>query len=150
MIKETSGWAGIFKVSINGGEEEMIKNRITNAALNELMKILQGQAANMEIKFLALGTSANPIVDTDTKLGNEIHRVQFDTKEITATGQLTSIASAEAGEAVGIIEEIGIFGGPGATDAPNSGMLISRVLWHREKTSLEEIQFTRIDTITRG
>ncbi|RLD20497.1 MAG: hypothetical protein DRI69_06170 [Bacteroidetes bacterium] len=43
-----------------------------NAALDELIKVLQGQSTDLEIKYLALGTSNTPVTDSDTQLGNEM------------------------------------------------------------------------------
>jgi hypothetical protein len=149
MIKDSHGWKGTFIIETPDGKET-IHNRVMNAALDELLKPLQGIAPNLEIKYLALGTSSTAITDTDTKLGAEIFRTQFTTKTKTGTGQLTSVAVVLDSEAVAIVEEIGVFGGSGATAAANSGTLISRILWHRNKTANEQIQFTRIDQIVRG
>lgn len=149
-MTDSMGWKGEFHVYVNGKYDCTLKNRITDRALNEIMKVLQGENTDMELKYLALGTSNAPIQDTDIQLGNEIFRTQFQSKELTGIGVLESVAIVLPAEAVGTIEEIGIFGGSTATEEPNTGIMISRILWHREKTSLEELQFTRIDSISRG
>jgi hypothetical protein len=69
---------------------------------------------------------------------------------VTGTAELTSLAIILEAEAIGTIEEIGIFAGSTATVSADSGILVSRILWHRVKTSNDEIQFTRIDKIVRG
>jgi len=145
-----NGWKGTYKIKVNDEEELVIHNRITNAALDEMIKVVQGQTPNLQIKFLALGTSNSAVTDTDTQLGSEIFRTQFASSTKTATGELTSIAVVLESEAVGNIKEIGVFGGTGATATANSGTLISRILWSREKTSSDEIQFTRIDKVVRA
>jgi hypothetical protein len=104
----------------------------------------------MELKYLAVGTDNTPITDSDTKLGNEIFRTQFTSSSVTGTAELTSLAIILEAEAIGTIEEIGIFAGSTATVSADSGILVSRILWHRVKTSNDEIQFTRIDKIVRG
>jgi len=143
------GWEGTFIIECNG-KKEVIKNRVMNAALDELIKVLQGQSTDLEIKYLALGTSNTPVTDSDTQLGNEIFRTPYTTREKTNTGEITHKFVVLDTEAVGQIEEIGIFGGSTATSDPNTGVLISRILWSRNKTNSEEINFTRIDRITRG
>jgi hypothetical protein len=135
----------------NGKEEEfVVKNRIMNAALNELIKAYSTGTNNIELEFLAVGDDDTAVNDTDTTLGNEIFRTEIITKEITGTGELQSIAIIYDDEAVGTIKEIGIFGGSSATITKDSCTLVSRILWNRTKTSSEEIQFTRTDTIGRG
>lgn len=153
MINEI-GWIGKFNIKVvnklTGVIEETRFNRVMDVALDELIKCLQGQTTDLEIKYLALGTSNTPVTDSQTQLGNEIFRTPYISSEKTAVGELTTVFSALDAEAVGQIEEIGIFSGASATITPNSGKLISRILWSKNKTNLEEIQFTRIDRIVRG
>lgn len=143
------GWQGTFNIKTKDGEE-IIKNRIMDVALTELLKVLTGDTTDMELKYLAVGTDSTPITDNDTQLGNEIFRTQFTSSSVTGTAELTSLAIILEAEAIGTIEEIGIFAGSTATATVNSGILVSRILWHRVKTSSDEIQFTRIDRIVRG
>ena len=149
------GWQGIWNIQIKNKdtgqiEETQIKNRVMNAALDELLKVLQGDTTDLEIKYLALGTSNTAVTDTQTQLGTEIFRTQLQSSSKTGTGELTSLFIVLDSEAVGQIEEIGIFGGSSASASANSGTLISRILWSRNKTASEEIQFTRIDRIVRS
>ena len=146
---ENIGWQGKFVIKTKDGIE-VINNRITNLALNKLRDALNGVASDLEIKYLALGTSNTAIDDTDTQLGTEIFRTQFTTKAVSDFGKIESTAIVLETEAVGSIREIGIFAGSTATSTVNSGVMISRILWTREKTGLESIQFTRIDTIGRA
>lgn len=148
MINEL-GWQGTFKIKTKDGEE-IIKNRIMDAALTELLKVLTGDATNMELKYLAVGTDNTPVTNNDTQLGNEIFRTQFTSSSVTGTGELTSLAIILEAEAIGTIEEIGIFAGSTANASADSGILVSRILWHRVKTANDEIQFTRVDRIVRG
>jgi hypothetical protein len=144
------GWEGTFKIKVNGENEEIIKNRIMDAALDELLKVLTGDSPDMELLYLAVGTDNTPVTDQDAQLGNEIFRTQFTSSEVTGVGEVTSLAIVLEAEAVGTIEEIGIFAGSGASVSADSGLLVSRILWHKVKTNSDEIQFTRIDKITRG
>jgi hypothetical protein len=143
------GWFGEFEI-IDGDERFMINNRITNAGLNLLRDALNGEVTSCEIKYLALGTSSATVSDTDTQLGGEIFRTTFITTTKPDIGQLEKTALILDNEAVAPIEEIGIFAGLTATTVSNSGIMISRVLYSRNKTNLENIQIIRRDSIQRG
>ncbi|MFZ5352736.1 MAG: hypothetical protein ACOZCL_08435 [Bacillota bacterium] len=143
------GWQGTFTIETNGEKEE-INNRVMDAALNELIEILIGNAADIDVKYLALGTSNAAVTDSQTQLGNEIFRTQYINRERSATGEVTSKFVVLDNEAVAQIEEIGIFGGSTATATANTGTLISRILWSRNKSNSEEINFTRVDKVVRA
>jgi len=130
-------------------EEKIIKNKIMNTALDELLKVLQGGETDLEIKYMALGTSNTPVTPNELILGSEIFRTPPIAQVKTGIGELTTTFSVLDNEAVAQIEEIGIFGGSSAGITMNTGKLISRILWSRNKTSNEEIQFTRIDRMVR-
>ena len=155
MINEITFWDGVFEISIKDKSTgaiicEEVRNRLMNASLQELVKPLTGTAANLEIKYLALGTGTTAVTDNDAALATEIFRVADTSLSANATGQVTSEFVVLDSEAVATIEEIGIFGGTSATLTANVGICISRILWHHVKTSTEEITFRRIDTIVRG
>jgi hypothetical protein len=155
MINAKTFWDGVFEIKIKNkttGEIkcEEIHNRLMNASLQELVKPLTGTAANLEIKYLALGTGTTAVTDNDATLATEILRVADTLLSANATGQVTSEFVVLDSEAVATIEEIGIFGGTSATLTANVGICISRILWHHVKTNSEEITFRRIDTILRG
>lgn len=146
MINEK--WSGKFVIQTKDGIE-VVNNKVMDGALNGLVKALQG-TSNIQIKYLALGTSSAAITNTDTKLGNEIFRTPISNQELSGIGELTTDFIVLDSEAVGSIKEMGIFGGSTATSTKDSGVLISRILWSREKTSSEEINIKRIDRIGRG
>jgi hypothetical protein len=155
MINEKTFWTGIFEIKIKNKNTGLIKceevhNRLMNASLQELVKPLTGTAANLEIKYLALGTGTTTVTDNDAALATEIFRVADTSLSANATGQVTSEFVVLDSEAVATIEEIGIFGGTSATLTADVGICISRILWHHVKTNSEEITFRRIDTLTRG
>lgn len=144
-----SNWQGEFIV-ISDGKEEVIKNRITNIGLNLLRDFLNGDVSDGEIKYLALGTGSTAISDTSTQLEYEFFRTAFISTTKPDIGILEKTAFILDIEAVGNIQELGIFAGSTASTATNSGILISRVLYSRNKTNLESIQFVRRDNISRG
>jgi len=143
------GWFGDFEI-ITEDEKFIIKNRITNAGLNLLRDALNGEVTSCEIKYLALGTGSTAINDNDTQLANEIFRSQFVSTTKPDIGQLEKTVVILDSEAVAPIEEIGIFAGVTASSVTNSGIMISRVLYSRNKTNLESIQIVRRDSIQRG
>jgi hypothetical protein len=53
-------------------------------------------------------------------------------------------------EAVGNLEEIGIFCGSTATSSVNTGTLMSRILFKKTKTANEEITIRRTDKVVRA
>lgn len=141
-------WQGKFIIKTKDGTE-IINNKVMDTALSRLVKALSGNS-DIQIKYLALGTSDTPVTISDTKLGNEIFRTLVSNQELTGVGELTTDFVILDNEAVGSIREMGIFGGSTATSAANSGILISRILWSKEKTNSEEINIKRIDHIGRG
>jgi len=149
------GWLGEFKIIVHNVEtgevtEEYVKNRITNTALDKIINILDNIDPDLDIKYLAIGTDNTPLNDNDTQLGNEIFRTQFQNSNNDAVGQFTTEFSILDSEAVGNWQEIGIFCSDSATSSANTGVMLSRILFSRNKTSLEEVQITRIDRVVRG
>lgn len=155
MINESLGVGGDFIITKRDNKtkeiksEKLIRNRITDLAISKMINALDGIDPDLQIKYLAIGTSANPINDSDTQLGNEIFRTQFLNSDLTAFNEFTTNFSVLDYEAVATWEEIAIFCGSSATSSPNSGTMLTRILFHDEKTSLEEISIIRIDRRTR-
>lgn len=148
------GWAGSFDIIIKNVvtghiEPIHIRNRITNTALDAIINILDNLDPNLNIRYIAIGTDNTPLSDNDTKLGNEIFRAQVDSSNNTAVGTFQTTFSILDSEAVGQWEEIGIFCGDSASAAADSGLMLSRILFSRNKTNLEEINITRIDKVVR-
>lgn len=145
------GYFDIYIKNIRTGKVEKVTlhNRIMDAYLVELTKLARGLTPDMEFLYLGVGTGTTAITNTDSTLATEIFRCQFVDVSKTATGEVTSTAVILAAEAVAEIQEIGIFAGSTATASANTGLLVSRALWYRNKTNLEEIQFVRKDIYTR-
>jgi hypothetical protein len=149
MIEEY-GIQGQFEIYVNGKLHQKIKNRIMNTVLQQMIRVYQGQNPDLEIKYLALGTSNTPITDTDTTLGNEIFRTAITEQNEVSLGTLRTEFVILDTEAVGLIKEIGLFGGSTATASANSGTLISRILWSKNKTNNEELNIIRTDKVVRA
>ena len=128
-----------------------IKNRIMNTALNAYANILLGTTPDMEIKYFAVGSDDTAVTNSQTQLVSESFRTAImpGTLSSTGTGEVTSEFYIIDSEAVGQIEEIGFFCGSSATSSADTGTMLSRILWSHNKTSLEEIEIIRVDTIAR-
>ena len=154
-LNDALGWIGTFTIVVKNKatgiiKEEVIKNRITNTALNALINVLDDIDPNLDIKYIAIGTSSAALNDADTTLGNEVFRSADTSTVRTGIGEFTSDFIVLDSEAIATWEEIGIFCGDAATSAADTGIMLSRILYHRVKTSLEEIQFIRVDKIERS
>lgn len=152
-MQEQSGWQGTFDVFVRDGEcwrhEKTIPNMVTNIGLDLLRDTLRGTVTDAQIKYIAVGTSSASVVATSTQLGAEIFRKPVYSRTAGTTGILVTIGILEDSEAVANIEEIGVFAGSTASATTNSGIMISRILYSRNKTNLESIQIQRTDTIGR-
>jgi len=130
--------------------EKEIKNTIMDIALEELTKTLYGESSDLEIKYLAVGTSSASIQTTQTMLGAEVFRAAHATRVTSSTEVITTYVIFDT-EAMVQIEELAIFGGSSATTTTDSGTMISRILWSYDKTLGNiELQFQRTDKIQRA
>lgn len=151
----TITWEGTFQIIIEGPEKRQVinlHNMITDAGLNYMAQLLDGVInAPTEIRYIAFGTSNVAPAAGDIKLGNEVFRKAVTKQERPGTGQLVTTVFVASYEMLGTaVAEIGVFAGPDATDAANSGVMIARVLFSRTKTALESWQVQRTDTIQRA
>lgn len=149
MIDKCKSYGG-YDIFINGKFIEHIKNRIMDTVLDQLIGAFKGDNPDLEIFYLALGTDNTAVTNADTQLGNEIFRTAVVSQSDVATGEILTEFIVLDTEAVGNIEEIGIFGGSNATASADTGTLISRILWSKVKSSSEEITFRRTDKVIRG
>jgi len=138
----------VFDLSGNVTGYTRFRNAIHNVGLNMVRDLLEGDIADGEIKYLAVGDSSAAIDVTDTTLTNETSRKQVTTKTAGATGILVTETYLAPADAVGAIEELGWFAGVDADADKDHGIMISRVLYSRVKTNLESIMVKRTDTIS--
>jgi len=147
---------GFYEITIKDkktGEikKEIIKNIITNEAVNALIDCFVDTTPDLKITYLAVGTDNTAVSVTDAILGAEIFRTEPSTDAVrVATGQVNTEFILLDSEAVTSIKEIGIFVGASATVTADTGTLLSRALWTKEKSSSEEIHIKRIDKIVGG
>lgn len=153
-MNELSGWNGVFNIFIKSIDDDWthvqtIKNTITNNGLNLLRDSLRGTITDAQIKYIAVGSSTTAVLNSDTQLGAEFFRKQVYTRTAVSDGVLQTISILSETEAVAQIEEIGVFAGSTASITANTGIMISRILYSRNKTNLESVQIQRTDTIVR-
>jgi hypothetical protein len=127
-----------------------INNIISAGALAEMAGILNGDSPDIEIKYLAVGDDDTAVTGNETTLVNETFRTAVATLSIVSNTIVQSTFTILNTEAVGTIEEIGIFCGSTAGAGADTGLLLSRILWSKTKTADEEISIVRQDSIERG
>lgn len=126
-------------------------NIITTVGLGMIIDMLWGDVADGEIKDMAVGDDDTTPVIGDTTLGNETDRWVMTTQAEASTTSLLSMVYIPPADAVGAIEEIGWFAGAGCDGVgPDTGVMVSRVLYSRNKTALESLQIERTDTIAEA
>lgn len=132
-------------------EVKHIKNLITTVGLGMVIDLMHaGGPADGKIRYMAVGSDNTAPAIGQTQLIAETFRKAFTTQaEVTAISLKTTTYLAPA-EAVGAIEEIGWFATATATAAANSGVMVSRILYSRNKTAIESIQCDRTDSIAEA
>lgn len=149
-------WMGQFEIVVkqNGKviKTEVVKNRVMNGALNALANAFLDVDPDLDINYLAVGTSSAALTDSQTGLTTEVFRTAPSVvPTLTGTGEVATEFIVLDTEAQVAIRELGIFGGSTCTTAAGTGTLISRVLWTYDKTVTNiELAVRRTDTLDRG
>ena len=140
----------VFDLDGNVKDVQKFKNIITTVGLGMFIDFLWGDVSDGEIKYMALGDDNTAPALADTVLGNETFRKAMTTQaESSVTSLLSTVYVAPAENAVQI-EEIGWFAGAAAGAGADSGIMVSRILYSRLKTTLESIKIERLDQIVEG
>ena len=148
-------WKGRVKITVrdldgNIVDEQDFDNLITTVGLNMMRDVLYGDVADGEIKYLAVGSDNTAPTVTDTTLGTETFRKARTSQSKPGDGQAKYVQYIDPTEAIGAIEEIGWFAGAAAGAGADTGILVARVLYSRNKTALESIQVERTDTLVEA
>lgn len=157
-IEAVTGWLGQWEVVItdqDGNVETtgIRPNLITDAGLNLFRDLLSGAVTDGEIKYVALGSGNAAPANGQTGLISEQFRklVTYQDNDPITPGRLITELYVTDAEANGFkTEEIGWFAGSAAAAGANTGVMIARVLFSRQKNSLESWTIRRIDTIGRA
>jgi hypothetical protein len=114
---------------------------LTDAGRNLIRDARRGVVTDVEIKYVAIGTSSTAPSASDTALGAETFRKALTTDSSPGTGQGLFTLYLAPGDAVGTgIQEVGWFAGAGAGAGAGSGVLVARGLYAHSKTASESIQ----------
>lgn len=133
--------------------EEIRPNLIEDDGLNMFRDILRGTVTDGKIKYVALGNDSTAPANEHHQLVAEQFRKPVTSQNpdpITAGKLYTEVYIADTEANAFKCEEIGWFAGATATATANSGIMIARVLYSRQKLSTESWTIRRTDTIARG
>lgn len=155
-VQGKRGWQGKVRIivySLDGSIKDVTEidlvNKINDLDLNMMRNALKGDITDLKLHYMGWGGDATAPGAGDTKLIDEFGRKLVTLQEVGATGVLvttTYIAPYEGNEKK--IEELGWFAGSAATIVKDSGILVGRVLYPRQKTELESWQVERTDTFS--
>jgi len=125
---------------------------ITNVGKNLMRDEVQGVTTDAQIKYIAWGdnNTANPDPNNLTQLYNELGRHAVTSRTAGGVGILDTIIYLAPADAVAGIKEIGLFAGAAATAAANSGIMVTRFLYDKNKLATESIQVVQTDTFTEA
>lgn len=156
--KVITGWLGQWELEIR--ENDKIKeivplrhNLITDAGLNMFRDALKGDVTDCQIKYVGLGNDATAPANGDTKLVAEQFRkivTSQNVDPVTAGKLYTEVYIADTEANAFKCEEVAWFAGSAAAVAADSGIMIARVLYSRQKSSTESWVFRRTDTLQRA
>ena len=146
--KRTNVRVTAFDLDGNIKDVQEFCNLLTTVGKAMVIDLLDGSIADGEIKYMAVGSDSTAPAITDTTLVAETFRKVMTTQTQPTTITLLSVVYIAPAEAVGAIEEIGWFAGAAAGAGADSGIMVSRVLYSRNKTALESLQVERTDSIS--
>lgn len=159
-IEERNKWFGSWEViatdNITGKElwREAIKpNLIMDVGLNMFRDLLKGDITDGEIKYVALGNDSTAPANIQVKLVAEQFRKVVTSQNVDAVtaGKLyTEVYISDVEANAFKCEEIGWFAGAGASGIKDSGIMIARVLYSKQKLNTESWTIRRTDTMARG
>ena len=128
--------------------KKSVKNQLTAPNVTDRLDNLMGVLSrpNLDIAYFAFGDGTTTATVNDTQLVNELFRKQV-TAKTRGNNYVQSVVSLGGNEANFTIREIGVFCGPAATEAANTGTLLSRVNVNIEKNENLVLNITRMDTV---
>lgn len=132
--------------------QKKLKNLLTQVSQTvrqqQLLGTYTGPINQLQIQYFAFGTGTTAPTVTDTQLEAEQFRKQVTQISAQGAGNVYSVLSLGSTEANFNIREVGVFCGPGATTAPNTGVLLSRVAVNIDKNSNLILNVARTDICT--
>lgn len=157
-VKVITGWLGEWELEIReGGQVKEIvpltHNLITDAGLNMFRDILKGDVTDGKIKYVGLGNDATAPANSQADLVAEQFRkivTSQNVDPVTAGKLYTEVYIADTEANAFKCEEMAWFAGAAASGTADSGIMIARVLYSRQKSSTESWTFRRTDTVQRA
>ena len=150
-MKAKIGLSNQIKITVHkpDGSQETVNltNTYTTAWLNAIRNAWKNAGlADLQIKYMAWGSSNTAESPAHTKLIAEFGRKQITSQAEGLDGELvtTVYISPEEGTET-TIRELGWFGGANATGAKDSGLMVARVRYSRAKTNRESLDIVRTD-----
>ena len=156
--KVITGWLGQWELEISeGGKVKEIvplqHNLITDAGLNMFRDALKGDVTDCEIKYVGLGNDATAPANNQTTLVAEQFRKIVTSQNVdpVTPGKLyTEVYIADTEANAFKCEEVAWFAGSAASATVDTGIMIARVLYSRQKSSTESWTFRRTDVFQRA
>lgn len=158
--KAITAWLGQWEVISHDAKtgkelwrEKIRPNLIMDDGLNMFRDALKGTVTDCKIKYVALGNDPAAPANEQAVLVAEQFRKVVTSQNVdpAAVGKLYTelyIADVEANEFK--TEEIGWFAGANASTTKDTGIMIARVLYSRQKSSTESWTIRRTDTMQRA
>lgn len=150
-INEVTPWRGDIQiVTMENGKPTSIEtfpNMIMTDGRDMLANALLGIVTDAQIKYLGIGNSTTAVAVGQHTLVNELTRVPLTSSSHPSSGVSQSLAYVASFQANFTIEEIAWFAGENATASANTGIMVARTLWHKDKNAGMTLQITRNDTI---
>lgn len=156
-MHNSTEWNGKWELIVSDLQGNIIErtglkpNLIMDVGLDMLRDFINGTVTDGEIKYIALGSSTTIPATNQSKLVAEQFR-----KAITSQTPLAGVGVLETlgylSEAEGNsfkTEEIGWFAGVNASVTVDTGIMVARILYSRQKTALEVWSIIRVDAFNR-
>ena len=141
LYNSTDGTCTIISGFVDAGELDLTDDIMVDTEAYTIYPAGDG------IVYMAYGSGTTAPAVGQTTLVTETARLALTTKVKGGTGVVTS--TVYLGPAVAVappnIEELGWFSGSTAGAGAGTGIMISRVLYSRTKTSIESLQIERVD-----
>lgn len=154
ILQELLGIGDIVKIEIYDLDGKLIdfvviKNKITTVNLNMLRDVYRGTVTDGKIKYLAWGSDNTAVSAAHTTLVAEFGRKAITSQAAGAAGVVTTTTYVAPYEAnAPKVEELGWFAGVDATGTVDTGIMVGRILYSRDKTAIESWNVVRTDTFT--
>lgn len=149
----THGWLGTVHILATDSEGRIVRDdRLHNLITDDGRDLIaQGLrvGGDCEIRYMAVGTGVGSAAVTDSALEAEVFRKQVTSQAAgSVIGESLTTVYLAPQDANYPIEELGWFGGTAAGTAPDSGVLLARVLYSHNKQASESLVITRSDKFT--